>query len=124
MIKVLVAEDNPLMLKTIELKLKKDGYDPICCIDGKIALEKLVSEMPDIVLTDIMLPYVSGLEIITFVKAIKDKKIPVIIFSSLGQESVVEEAFSLGADDYITKPLSLTELAIRISKSLKRITGE
>jgi DNA-binding response OmpR family regulator len=120
MIKVLVVEDNPLMLKTIEMKLKKDGYETICCSDGKTALEKLASEMPDIVLTDIMLPYVSGLEIITVVKAM-EKKIPVIIFSSLGQEDVVEEAFSLGADDYITKPLSLTELAIRISRSLKRI---
>lgn len=122
MIKVLIVEDNPLMLKTVALKLKKDGYDPICCTDGKTALEKLASEMPDIVLTDIMLPYVSGLEIISVVKAIKDKKIPIIIFSSLGQEDVVEEAFSLGADDYITKPLSLTELTIRISRSLKRIT--
>ena len=119
MIRVLIAEDNPLMLKTIELKLKKDGYDPICCNDGKTALEKLTSEMPDIVITDIMLPYVSGLEIITAVKAIKIKKIPVIIFSSLGQEDVVEEAFLLGADDYITKPLSLTELSIRIIRLLK-----
>jgi len=119
--KVLVVEDNPLMLKTVELKLIKDGYEVICCTDGKDALEKISSELPDVVLTDIMLPYVSGLEVISAVKAMTEKKIIVIVFSVMGQEDVVEEAFSLGADDYITKPLSLTELKIRIGNSMKRI---
>lgn len=118
--KLLLIEDNPLIQKTVELKLKKEGFEVICCIDGKVGLDKILTEMPDIVLTDIMLPFVSGLEIVKAVKAISEKNIPIIVFSSMGQEDVVEEAFKLGADDYITKPFSLSELTIRIKKQLKK----
>lgn len=117
--KILLIEDDALIRKTVELKFKKEGFEVICCDNGRDGLEKLASEMPDIVLTDMMLPYVSGLEIVGAVKAITDKKIPVIVFSSMGQEHIVEEAFTLGADDYVTKPFSLTELTIRIKKQLK-----
>lgn len=117
--KILLIEDDALIRKTVELKFKKEGFEVICCDNGKDGLEKLTSELPDIVLTDMMLPYVSGLEIVTAVKAISDKNISVIVFSTMGQENVVEEAFALGADDYITKPFSLTELTIRIKKQLK-----
>lgn len=117
--KILLIEDDALIRKTVELKFRKEGFEVICCDNGKDGLEKLTSEFPDIVLTDMMLPYVSGLEIVTAVKAISTKNIPVIVFSSMGQEHVVEEAFTLGADDYITKPFSLTELTIRIKKQLK-----
>lgn len=118
--KILLIEDDALIRKTVELKFKKEGFEVICCDNGKEGLEKLTSESPDIVLTDMMLPYVSGLEIVNAVKAISHKNIPVIVFSTMGQEHVVEEAFTLGADDYITKPFSLTELTIRIKKQLKR----
>jgi DNA-binding response OmpR family regulator len=118
--KILLIEDDALIRKTVELKFKKEGFEVICCDNGKDGLEKLASELPDIVLTDMMLPYVSGLEIVSAVKAISNKNISVIVFSTMGQEHVVEEAFSLGADDYITKPFSLTELTIRIKKQLKR----
>jgi len=117
--KILLIEDDPLIRKTVELKFKKEGFDVICCDNGKDGLEKLTSELPDIVLTDMMLPYVSGLEIVNAVKAISEKNIPVIVFSSMGQEHIVEEAFALGADDYVTKPFSLTELTIRIKRQLK-----
>ncbi|MCD6063327.1 MAG: transcriptional regulator [Flavipsychrobacter sp.] len=118
--KVLVAEDDSLIQKTVELKLKKEGFEVICCNDGKEALEKIEEHMPDIVLTDMMMPYASGLEIVAKVKSITSKKIPVIVFSTMGQENIVEEAFALGADDYVTKPFSLTELTIRIKRQLKR----
>lgn len=109
-----------MIQKTVELKFRKEGFTVICCDDGKVGLEKLRSELPDIVLTDLMLPYVSGLEIVMAAKAISEKNIHVIILSSMGQEHIVEEAFELGADDYVTKPFSLSELTIRIKKQLKR----
>lgn len=118
--KILLIEDDALIRKTVELKFKKEGFDVICCDNGRDGIEKLASELPDIVLTDMMLPYVSGLEVVSAVKALSQKNIPVIVFSSMGQEHIVEEAFTLGADDYITKPFSLTELTIRIKKQLKR----
>ncbi|HEY9178827.1 MAG TPA: response regulator transcription factor [Flavipsychrobacter sp.] len=117
---ILLIEDDTLIQKAVESKLKKDGFRVICCSDGKDGTEKLLSELPDVVLTDVMLPYVSGLEVVSAVKSVKDKDIRVIVFSTLGQEDNVKEAFDLGADDYITKPFSLTELAIRIKKQLKQ----
>ena len=120
MAKVLLIEDDILIQKTVALKLKKDGLDIVCCSDGREGLEKISVEQPDLVLTDVMLPYVSGLEIVRAVKALPDRQIKVIVFSTMGQESIVEEAFELGADDYITKPFSLNELSIRIKKQLRR----
>ena len=63
-----------------------------------------------------MMPYTSGLEILGFVKNTAAKKIPVIVLSAMGQENVVVEAFSLGADDYITKPFSPNELSLRVRR--------
>lgn len=120
MAKILLIEDDVLIQKTVGSKLKKEGFDVTCCSDGKEGVEKITTELPDVVVTDVMLPYVSGLEIVSAVKNIKEKSIRIIVLSTMGQEKIVEEAFGLGADDYITKPFSLTELTIRIKKQLSR----
>jgi DNA-binding response OmpR family regulator len=114
--KILVVEDNQLILKVIETKLKKEGYDVISCENGKEAIEKITHSLPDLVITDIMLPYNSGLEIVSFVKVGLKKNIPIIVLSGMGQERTIEEAFKLGADDYMTKPFSLSELSMRIKR--------
>ena len=117
--KILVVEDEALMLKTLEMKLQKEGYEVICCSDGRAALELMESENPLMVITDIMLPYSSGIEIIRAAKQ-KPQPVAVIVLSALGQESTVEEAFEMGADYYITKPFNLNELVIRIKRLLKK----
>ncbi|WP_298738429.1 response regulator transcription factor [uncultured Chitinophaga sp.] len=114
--KILLAEDDNLIRKTIEIRLVKDGHDIISCAEGTTALENLRTNPPDMVITDIMLPSASGLEIVSAVKDVADKPIKVIVLSAMGQEDIVEEAFKLGADDYMTKPFSLTELSIRVKK--------
>ena len=114
--KILIVEDNQLILKVIETKLKKEGYDVISCENGKEAIERIKHSLPDLVITDIMLPYNSGLEIVSFVKVGLKKNIPVIVLSGMGQEKTIEEAFKLGADDYMTKPFSLSELSMRIKR--------
>ena len=114
--KILLIEDNPLLLRVIETKLKKEGYDVITCDNGKDGLERIKSYEPDLIITDIMLPYNSGLEIVNFVKSTVHKNTFVVVLSGLGQEKTVEEAFKLGADDYMTKPFSLSELSLRIKK--------
>jgi DNA-binding response OmpR family regulator len=119
--KILIAEDEALILQTLELKLKKEGYEVIGCVDGLEALQKIDSEQPDLIITDIMMPYMSGLEVVRKVKSdLALKNIPVIVLSTMGQESIVEEAFDLGADDYLKKPFSLSELSIRIKKLAKK----
>ncbi len=118
--KILVAEDEPMLLKTIELKLRKEGYEVIATADGRDAIAKIREAEPDMVLTDIMMPYASGLEIVSIVKQPGSKRIPVIILSAMEQEKVVMEAFELGADDYITKPFSLNELVIRVKRLMSQ----
>lgn len=115
---ILVAEDEPLLIRAIEGRLKKDGHTVESAMDGQQALEKIARQTPDLIITDIMMPYASGLEIIAAVRALPGKKVPVIILSSMGQEDVVLEAFRLGADDYITKPFSPNELSVRVKRLL------
>ena len=118
--KILVAEDEPMLLKTIELKLKKEGYEVIASADGRDAIARIHEMDPDMVITDIMMPYASGLEIVSIVKKPGSKRIPVIMLSAMEQEKVVMEAFELGADDYITKPFSLNELVIRVKRLINQ----
>lgn len=104
-----------LLLKIMEVRLKKDGHEVITASDGRAALRQLEEDVFDMVITDIMMPFISGLEIVGSVKKI-NKDLPVIVLSAMGQENIVVEAFGLGADDFITKPLSPNELSVRISR--------
>ena len=113
---ILVAEDEIIILKTIELRLKKDGHKVIVCQDGREAVKRIQEISPDLIITDMMMPYLSGLEIIAAVKKMGYKKIPIIVLSAMGQENIVLEAFELGADDYITKPFSPNELSMRVKR--------
>lgn len=113
--KILLAEDDTLILKTLELYLKKDGYEVITSSDGLDAMNKIESQHPDMVITDVMLPYFSGLELLGRVKQ-KQSKLPVIVLSAMGQESVVAEAMKLGADHFISKPFSITQLSEQITR--------
>lgn len=114
--KILIAEDDELMLKTLEFRLKRDGHEILLARDGKAALDLIDQHIPNLVITDIMMPYSTGLEIVGSVKQKYPDKIKVIVLSGLGQESVILEAFRLGADDYITKPFSPNELSVRIRR--------
>ncbi len=113
--KILVAEDEPIMLKTIALKLKKDGHDVLTTDNGREALDLIETQKPDMVITDIMMPYASGMEIVGKVKQ-SGSKTPIIVLSAMGQENVVLEAFNLGADDFIAKPFSPNELSMRVKR--------
>jgi len=115
---ILVAEDEIIMLKTIELRLKKDGHTVVLCQDGREAVSKIEEMSPDLIITDVMMPFLSGLEIIGTVRKRAGRKIPIIVLSAMGQENVVLEAFQLGADDYITKPFSPNELSVRVKRYL------
>lgn len=114
--KIVIAEDDELMLKTLEFRLKRDGHEIFLARDGKAALDLIDQYIPDLVITDIMMPYSTGLEIVGSVKQKYPDKVKVIVLSGMGQESVILEAFRLGADDYITKPFSPNELSVRIRR--------
>ena len=119
--KVLVIEDEELMIKALEFRLKKDGYDVYLARDGAQGIEMLAKTEYDLVITDIMMPFVSGLEVVGHIKSSPSlKDTPVIVLSSIGLERVVMEAFELGVDDFITKPFNLGELIIRVKKFVRQ----
>lgn len=117
--KILIAEDEPIMQKTIALRLKKDGHEVIATDNGREALDMIASQSPDLIITDIMMPYASGLEIVGAVKQAQNQ-VPIIVLSAMGQENVVLEAFNLGADDFIAKPFSPAELSMRVKRLMAR----
>src|SRR6187431_337057 len=115
-LKILIAEDDVLMIKILEFILKKEGFQVTSCKDGLSAIEKIPVLIPDLIITDIMLPFRSGLEIIGYSKK-HFHSIPVIVVSSLGEEeSTVIEAFNLGADDFVSKPFNPNELLLRVKR--------
>ncbi|WP_426279044.1 response regulator transcription factor [Chryseobacterium sp. S-02] len=116
---ILIAEDDELILKTIEHKLLKEGYEVVVTRNGKDAIDTIKEREIDLIITDIMMPFASGTEILSAIRSF-GKKIPVIMLSSLGQEEVVLEAFDLGASDFMVKPFSPNELILRI----KRLTAK
>jgi DNA-binding response OmpR family regulator len=120
--RILIAEDDLLILKTLEFRLKKDGHEVILAHDGREALSKIDELLPDLVITDIMMPFSSGLEIIGVIKEKYQNKIPIIVLSGMGQEDVVLEAFQLGADDFMTKPFSPVELSVRVKRFAVSVT--
>ena len=118
--KILICEDDEMVLKMVEFRLRKDGHEIHLAVDGKDALEKINSVKPDLIITDIMMPYITGLEIVHQIRKDMGLKTPIIIVSSIGLEKTVLEAFRLGADDFITKPFSPNELSVRVNRMLAR----
>lgn len=117
--KILLAEDNSVLSLLLKFKLEKEGYKMIMAVDGKEALEMIEAHNPDLILTDIMMPYLNGLEVISHLRNQEGSQIPIIVFSSAGQEEMVLKAFDLGASDFMNKPFSPNELIIRIKRILK-----
>jgi len=122
MARILVVEDDFMMLKTLEQRLKSDGHQVFLAKDGQEASQLLVqgTNSYDLVITDMLMPYVSGLELINQIRTQYDLDIPVIVLSKVGNEDTILQAFELGADDYLTKPFSPNELSMRVKKVLLR----
>jgi len=115
---ILLAEDNATLALLLKIRIEKEGYTPIIAENGKRAIELIESEKPDLILTDIMMPFVSGLEVISHVRNNLKSNVPVVVFSSAGQEEMVLKAFNLGANDFISKPFSPNEFMVRLRRFL------
>jgi DNA-binding response OmpR family regulator len=116
---ILVIEDDDIMLKAIRNILNKDGFNVFTAKDGKEAFEMLDNGDYDIVITDLMMPYANGLEVVSKLRNDSAKRnVGIIVVSSVGNEETITEAFRLGADDYLKKPIMAGELLIRIRKLL------
>lgn len=114
--KILVAEDNKLVLETVAFRLQKEGYEVVKAIDGKECWEFLQQNQFDLLITDLFMPFLSGHEIIAAVRNDLKSSLPILVLSAAGAEETVLKAFELGADDYMIKPFSISELSIRVKK--------
>lgn len=120
-LKVLLCEDDFAIQKIVQFKLKKDlGAEVDTVSDGKKALELLTNgHNYELLITDIHMPYHSGMEIIEHVRVSLKDSTKIIVLSAEGLEDTLDEAFELGADEFITKPFSPQELITRVKKVLR-----
>ncbi|WP_236262973.1 response regulator transcription factor [Aggregatimonas sangjinii] len=118
--RLLLAEDDQLLAALLSFRLKKAGYEVIQCVDGKEMKEQLSLKLPDVIVSDIMMPYFSGIELVDYVRKELASDIPIIIISSAGNEANVLSAFELGANDFLSKPVSPSELLVRLQREMSK----
>jgi len=116
--KILMIEDDKFLRKIYRDKLTRAGFDFIEATNGEEGLNKVISESPDLVLLDLILPRKNGFDVLIEMKRNENtKKIPVIILSNLGQESDIKRGLELGAQDYLVKPeISLSEVVDKVKE--------
>jgi DNA-binding response OmpR family regulator len=117
--RILVIEDDPSILRGLQLNLGMEGYTVRSAIDGETGLQLAKTEKPDLVVVDVMLPRLGGLEVVREIRK-DDPDLPVLILSAKGQESDKVAGLQFGADDYMVKPFGLKELLARIDALLRR----
>lgn len=116
--KILVVDDEKPISDIVKFNLKKEGYDVVTAYDGEEALVKVESEHPDLILLDLMLPKIDGLEVARQVR--KKYNMPIIMVTAKDSEIDKVLGLELGADDYVTKPFSNRELVARVKANLRR----
>jgi DNA-binding response OmpR family regulator len=119
--RVLIVEDDPNVSEVVVRYLERDGFDVRLIADGRKAVAEALHDLPDIVVLDIMLPGLDGLEVCRRLRA--KAPIPIIMLTALGEESDRVLGLELGADDYLAKPFSPRELVARVRSVLRRAKG-
>ncbi len=120
--RILVVDDEPQLTRVLRTGLKSRGYDVRAAADGLAGLETFNDWHPDLVITDLAMPNMDGLELCRQLRAIS--RIPIIVLSAKGEEKTKVEALDIGADDFVTKPFGIDELLARVRASLRRATSE
>jgi DNA-binding response OmpR family regulator len=122
MAKILIVEDEPDMVLGLKDNFEFEGYEVVTASDGAAGLERARSEHPDLLVLDIMLPKLSGLEVCKTLRA-EGFQAPIVMLTARGQEIDKVVGLELGADDYVTKPFSIRELLARVRAILRRTEG-
>ena len=115
---ILVVDDEPQITRVLKTTLSAKGYSIRAAGDGVQALEEMKTWSPDLIITDLRMPNMEGLELCRKVRA--HSRIPIIVLSVKGEETIKVEALDAGADDYVTKPFSVNELLARVRAALRR----
>ncbi len=117
--KVLVVEDDPTLLETLEYNLKRQGYQVYTAPDGLAALEAARRERPDVLVLDVMLPGMDGFEVCRTLR--REMSVPILMLTARADEVDKIVGLEVGADDYLTKPFSMRELLARVKALLRRV---
>ena len=118
--KILIVEDDAGISDFVIPELEHEGYDTCLAVTGREALEKFEAEKPDLILLDIMLPELNGLEVLRRIRAVST--VPVILETARGETIDKINGLNLGADDYISKPFEIEELLARINALFRRVS--
>ena len=122
MTKVLIVEDEAGLVTLLKYNLEKHGYETVEVMDGKLVMSVVMTERPDLILMDWMLPNVSGVDLCREIRQNPDVKLtPIIMLTARADEADKVRGLSYGADDYMTKPFSVPELIARIQALLRRV---
>ena len=125
MTKIMIVEDETALVTLLKYNLEKQGYEIIVVMDGKDVISTAITEKPDLVLLDWMLPNVQGIDISREMRRTYElRSIPIIMLTARGEEADKVRGLSFGADDYMTKPYSIPELMARIGALLRRVQPE
>ncbi len=117
--KILVCDDERHIVRLIQVNLERQGYTVVTAYDGKEGLEKTLSEKPDLVVLDVMMPYMDGFEVLKNLRREPEtESIPVIMLTAKAQDKDVFEGYSYGADMYLTKPFNPIELISFVKRIL------
>jgi two-component system KDP operon response regulator KdpE len=116
--RILVVDDEPQLTRVLRTGLKSRGYEVRAAADGLAGFEAFNDWRPDLVITDLAMPNVDGLELCRRLRAVS--QVPIIVLSAKGEEKTKVEALDLGADDFVTKPFGIDELLARVRASLRR----
>lgn len=120
--RVLVIDDEPSFTEALSLSLKREGFEVDTADDGVSALSVIARKLPDLVLLDVMLPGISGVDVCREIR--KTSTVPIIMVTARGEEIDAVVALEVGADDYVTKPYRLRELVARMRAVLRRTSNE
>lgn len=123
-LKVLVCDDERHIVRLIQVNLERQGYEVVTAFDGKEGLEKIRSEKPNLVVLDVMMPYMDGFEVLkTLRREPETENLPVIMLTAKAQDKDVFEGYHYGADMYLTKPFNPMEL-VTFVKRIAQGTGD
>ncbi|MBN1400217.1 MAG: response regulator transcription factor [Anaerolineae bacterium] len=117
--KILIVEDEPVLLETLEYNLERQGYGVVTALDGRRALSVARQERPDAIILDIMLPGIDGLEVCRILR--QETSVPILMLTARTDEIDKVVGLEVGADDYMTKPFSMRELLARVKALLRRV---
>jgi two-component system, OmpR family, KDP operon response regulator KdpE len=116
--KVLVIDDEPPIRKLLRMGLSAHGYEILEAPSGRVSLELLEQKKPDLIILDLGLPDIQGLDLLKMIRS-RNESVPIVVLSSRGDEAGKVQALDLGADDYVTKPFGMDELLARMRAALR-----